>query len=189
MIKLIVGLGNPGKKYENTRHNAGWMVLDRLAVRLGISFSKEKFKGRLAEISLDDGRKVFLLKPLTFMNLSGESVGEFARFYKLKPQEILVVYDDLDLPLGKLRLRLKGSSGGHRGVLSIEQHLGSREFPRLRIGIGRPPTKEEVVNYVLSPFGKDELPILEEALEKAVDCLEEILKAKEITNKIMSKCN
>ncbi|MEO2068395.1 MAG: aminoacyl-tRNA hydrolase [Desulfurobacteriaceae bacterium] len=189
MIKLIVGLGNPGKKYENTRHNVGWMALDRLALRLGVSFSKEKFKGKLSEISLDDGRKVFLLKPLTFMNLSGESVGELARFYKLQPQEVLVVYDDLDLPLGKLRLRLKGSSGGHKGVLSIEKHLGSREFPRLRIGIGRPLTKEEVVDYVLSPFGKDELPILEESLERAVDCLEEILKAKEITNKIMSKCN
>jgi len=188
MIKLIVGLGNPGKKYENTRHNAGWMVLDRLASKLGFSFSKERFKGKVAEVSFE-GEKFFFLKPLTFMNLSGESVGEFARFYKLRPQEILVIYDDLDLPLGKLRLRLKGSSGGHRGVLSIERHLGSREFPRLRIGIGRPPTKEEVVDYVLSPFKKDELPTLERALERAVDCLEEILKAKEINNQIMSKCN
>ena len=188
MIKLIVGLGNPGREYENTRHNVGWMVLDHLTEELGIDFSKEKFKGKIAELRADD-RKIFLLKPLTYMNLSGESVGEIARFYKIKPEEILIIYDDLDLPLGKLRLRLKGSSGGHRGVASVEQHLRSRNFPRLRVGIGRPERKEEVVNYVLSPFRKEEIETLKESIEKAVNCLKEILQKGEIDNKIMSKCN
>jgi len=189
MIKLFAGLGNPGREYGNTRHNVGWMVLDRLAEELGIDFSKEKFKGKVAELRADDGRKIFLLKPLTYMNLSGESVGEITRFYKIKPEEILVIYDDLDLPLGKLRLRLKGSSGGHRGVASVEQHLRNRNFPRLRVGIGRPEGKEEVVNYVLSPFREEEIETLKETIEKAVNCLKEILQKGGIDNKIMSKCN
>ncbi|ADY73639.1 Peptidyl-tRNA hydrolase [Desulfurobacterium thermolithotrophum DSM 11699] len=189
MIRLIVGLGNPGKKYEKTRHNVGWMVLDRLAEVLGTDFSKEKFKGKIAELRNDDGKKIFLLKPITYMNLSGESVGELAKFYKIKPEETLVIYDDLDLPLGKLRLRLKGSSGGHKGVASIEQCFGSQNFSRLRIGIGRPQTKEEVVNYVLSPFREDELEALGKAIDKAVSCLKEVIKKGDIDNKIMSKCN
>jgi PTH1 family peptidyl-tRNA hydrolase len=189
MVKLFVGLGNPGREYENTRHNVGWMVLDHFAEEFGIDFSKEKFKGKIAELRSGNGGKIFLLKPLTYMNLSGESVGEITRFYKIKPEEILVIYDDLDLPLGKLRLRLKGSSGGHRGVASIEQHLGSRNFPRLRVGIGRPERKEEVVNYVLSPFREEELKALKKIIERAVTCLKEILRKGGIDNKIMSKCN
>jgi PTH1 family peptidyl-tRNA hydrolase len=189
MVRLVVGLGNPGKEYEKTRHNVGWMVLDELCERLGCSFSREKFEGLFTEYRADNGRKVLLLKPLTFMNRSGESVGKFVRFYKLQPQEVLVVYDDLDLPLGKLRLRLRGSSGGHKGVLSVEHALGTKEFPRLRVGIGRPERKEEVVDYVLSPFKEEEIDIIEKAICKAVDCLEAILVSGEINNKIMNRCN
>ncbi|MEO2082452.1 MAG: aminoacyl-tRNA hydrolase [Desulfurobacteriaceae bacterium] len=188
MIRLVVGLGNPGREYERTRHNVGWMVLDRVSERLGIPISRKKFRGIYGELSVN-GRKIFLLKPLTYMNRSGESVAEFVRFYKIKPEEVMVVYDDLDLPLGKLRLRLKGSSGGHRGVESVEKSLGTREFPRLRIGIGRPERKEDVVNYVLSPFGKSELPVIEEAVEKGAECLEEIIRSGEISQKLLSKCN
>jgi len=189
MVRLIVGLGNPGKEYERTRHNVGWMVLDKLCEELGCSFSREKFDGLFAEYRTSDGNKVLLLKPLTFMNRSGESVGKFVRFYKLQPKEVLVVYDDLDLPLGKLRLRLKGSSGGHKGVLSVEHALGTKDFPRLRVGIGRPERKEEVVDYVLSPFKKEELDIIEKAVCKAADCIRDIVESGEISNKIMNRCN
>jgi len=189
MVKLVVGLGNPGKEYERTRHNVGWMVLDKLCKELGCSFSRQKFDGLFAEYYTGDGRKVFFLKPLTFMNRSGESVGKFVRFYKLQPQEVLVVYDDLDLPVGKLRLRLKGSSGGHRGVLSVEGALGTQNFPRLRVGIGRPERKEEVVDYVLSPFGEEELEVVERAISKAADCVKSIVESGEINNKIMNRCN
>jgi len=189
MVRLIVGLGNPGKEYERTRHNVGWMVLDKLCEELGCSFSREKFEGLFAEYRTSDGNKVLLLKPLTFMNRSGESVGKFVRFYKLQPKEVLVVYDDLDLPLGKLRLRLKGSSGGHKGVLSVEHALGTKDFPRLRVGIGRPERKEEVVDYVLSPFKKEEVDIIEKAICKATDCLKAVLELGEIDNKIMNRCN
>jgi len=189
MVRLIVGLGNPGKEYERTRHNVGWMVLDKLCEELGCSFSREKFDGLFAEYRTSDGNKVLLLKPLTFMNRSGESVGKFVRFYKLQPKEVLVVYDDLDLPLGKLRLRLKGSSGGHKGVLSVEHALGTKDFPRLRVGIGRPERKEEVVDYVLSPFKKEEVDIIEKAICKAADCLKAVLELGEIDNKIMNRCN
>jgi len=189
MVRLIVGLGNPGKEYERTRHNVGWMVLDKLCEELGCSFSREKFDGLFAEYRTSDGNKVLLLKPLTFMNRSGESVGKFVRFYKLQPKEVLVVYDDLDLPLGKLRLRLKGSSGGHKGVLSVEHALGTKDFPRLRVGIGRPERKEEVVDYVLSPFKKEEVDIIEKAICRATDCLKAVLELGEIDNKIMNRCN
>jgi PTH1 family peptidyl-tRNA hydrolase len=124
MVKLVVGLGNPGKEYEKTRHNVGWWVLDEVSKELGISFSREKFNSLYGETKLN-GEKVFFLKPLTYMNRSGESVSRFARFFKIEPKDILVIYDDLDLPLGKVRLRLKGSSGGHRGVQSVIESLGT----------------------------------------------------------------
>ncbi len=188
MIRLVVGLGNPGKEYEKTRHNIGWMILDRLSQILGCPFSKEKFKGLLAECNVE-GRKVFLLKPTTYMNRSGESVGEFVRFYKLRPEEVLAIYDDLDLPLGKVRIRPKGSSGGHRGVLSLEQHLETNEFPRIRVGIGRPERKEDVVEYVLSPFADRELETVIDVIDRAARCTVEIIKQGSVDNKIMSKCN
>jgi len=189
MIKLVVGLGNPGKEYARTRHNIGWMVIDKIDEKLGPLSFKDKFKGFFAEWRTPQGEKVFFLKPLTFMNRSGESVKEVVKFFKLKPSEVLVIYDDLDLPLGKVRIRLKGSSGGHKGVKSIEEHLGTNEFPRVRIGIGRPASKEEVVNYVLSPFRKEEASVVEEVLERTAECIAEILKEGEITNKILTECN
>ncbi len=189
MIRLIVGLGNPGREYADTRHNVGWMVVDRVCEKLNCSNFREKFKGLIAEWRNEKGEKVFFLKPLTYMNRSGESVKEVANFFKLAPAEILVIYDDLDLPLGKLRIRLKGSSGGHKGVKSVEEHLRTNEFPRLRIGIGRPASKEEVVNYVLSPFRKEELNVVKEAVEKASDCVLRILESGDINNKILTECN
>jgi len=187
MAKLVVGLGNPGEKYERTRHNVGWMVLDALAKRLGVEFSREKFNGLYGEAFVN-GEKVFLLKPLTYMNRSGDCVGKFARFFKVEPGSVVAVYDDLDLPLGTLRFKPKGSSGGHRGVESLIAALGTKEFPRLRVGIGRPATKEEVVNFVLSPFSEEEWPVIEEAVEKGAQCLELYLKGEPL-NRLSSKCN
>ncbi len=188
MVKLVVGLGNPGREYEKTRHNVGWWVLDRISEELNSPISREKFNGLYSEVRAGS-HKVILLKPLTYMNRSGESVSQFVRFFKLKPEEVLVIYDDLDLPLGKLRLRLRGSSGGHRGLQSVIDSLGTCNFPRLRIGIGRPERKEEVVDYVLSPFKDEELPTVEDAVSRAASCVIEILKKGEIDQKIVSKCN
>lgn len=150
-----MGLGNPGKQYEVTRHNAGFMVMDELANQLSISINQIKFKGMVGEGRVG-AEKVVLLKPLTYMNLSGESLIQVIQFYKLELSEILVIYDDLDTPLGQIRLRLKGSAGGHNGIKSIIQHLGSEQFCRIRVGIGRPPQGKKVVDYVLEPFSKEE---------------------------------
>ncbi|WP_456455464.1 aminoacyl-tRNA hydrolase [Thermovibrio sp.] len=188
MVKLIVGLGNPGREYEKTRHNVGWWVIDRVCRELNVELSREKFKGLYGELPTSRG-KVILLKPLTYMNRSGESVKGFVKFFKLEPQQVLVIYDDLDLPLGKIRLRKRGSSGGHRGLKSVIEELGTDQFPRLRIGIGRPERKEEVVNFVLSPFKEKELPIIEEAVEKATKCVLEIAERGEIEENLISKCN
>ena len=187
MIKLVVGLGNPGREYERTRHNVGWWVIDELSERLGFSLNREKFKGLYGETRVND-RKVIFLKPLTYMNRSGESVSQFVRFFKLKPSEVLLIYDDLDLPLGKVRFREKGSSAGHRGVQSVIEALGTQEIPRIKIGIGRPATKEEVVDYVLSPFSEEELPQIEEAVKRAADCVEALLR-EGISQKTLSKCS
>ncbi len=188
MIRLIVGLGNPGKEYEKTRHNVGWWVVDRVAKELGVELKREKFNALYGQYSSPKG-KVFLIKPLTYMNKSGEAVGSFARFFKIHPSEVLVIYDDLDLPLGSVRLRLKGSSGGHRGVESVISSLGTKEFPRIRIGIGRPQRKEEVVDFVLSPFKGEELPLIERATEKAAECVIEVIKRGELEQKLINKCN
>ena len=187
MIKLVVGLGNPGREYERTRHNVGWWVIDELSERFGFSLNREKFKGLYGETRVND-RKVIFLKPLTYMNRSGESVSQFVRFFKLKPSEVLLIYDDLDLPLGKVRFRDKGSSAGHRGVQSVIEAIGTQEIPRIKIGIGRPATKEEVVDYVLSPFSEEELPQIEEAVKRAADCVETLLR-EGISQKTLSKCS
>jgi len=168
--KLIVGLGNPGRKYAGNRHNVGFQCLDRLAEAWGLSFSKRKHKALLAQGEIA-GLETTLAKPQTFMNLSGEAVVRLARFYKLPPEGVLVIYDDLDLPLGKIRLRPEGGSGGHRGMSSIIEHLGTGGFPRLRVGIGR-PTRGDPVNYVLSDFAPDERMAIEEAYERAVSAIE-----------------
>lgn len=164
-MKLIVGLGNPGKEYEATRHNCGFMLIDQLASELGIEVNQAKFKGLYIKTKIN-GEDVVLLKPQTYMNLSGESVGEVMRFFKINKEDILVVYDDLDLPVGKIRLRENGSAGGHNGIKSLISHLGGQDFKRIRVGIDRHPFIP-VVDYVLGRFTTEEQPLLKEALTQA----------------------
>jgi len=171
---LIVGLGNPGRKYETTRHNAGFHVVDLLAAESNLSFDERRNKALLARGCLAD-QSVALVKPQTFMNLSGEAVGPLARFYKVPVERIVVIYDDLDLPTAQLRLRPKGGSGGHKGMTSIIQHLGSREFSRLRIGIGRPPGRMPVEAYVLQKFSEAEWAEMEQTYRLAVQAIHALL--------------
>ena len=168
--KLVVGLGNPGRKYARNRHNIGFQCLDRLAEAWGLSFSRRKHKAMLAEGEMA-GLKVILAKPQTFMNLSGQAVERLARFYKVPPKDILVIYDDLDLPVGKIRLRPEGGSGGHKGMKSIMEHLGTQGFPRLRVGIGR-PAHGDPVDYVLDDFAPDERIAIDDARERVVSAVE-----------------
>ncbi len=170
IAKLIVGLGNPGRKYAGSRHNVGFQCLDRLARAWGLSFSRRKHKALLAQGQIA-GLEVILAKPQTFMNLSGQSVQRMARFYQVPPDSILVIYDDLDLPLGAIRLRPEGGSGGHKGMRSIIEHFGSSSFPRLRVGIGR-PTHGDPVDYVLDEFTLDERIAIEEVYDRAVSAVE-----------------
>ncbi|KUK30979.1 MAG: Peptidyl-tRNA hydrolase [Thermoanaerobacterales bacterium 50_218] len=165
--KVICGLGNPGPRYQNTRHNVGYQVVARIAKDRGVCW--ENYRG-LAEIAVTDfgGEKVLLARPLTFMNLSGKAVLPLVKDTGISLSDLLVVYDDMDLPLGTIRARARGSSGGHRGVQSVIDHLGSSDFPRIRIGIGRPPAGVDAATYVLSPFQQEEEELLEEVLEKAV---------------------
>ena len=154
-MKLIVGLGNPGNQYENTRHNIGFDTVTALADKIGVTSFKSKFQGRVGEGSYN-GEKAVILMPHTFMNLSGNSLIEAVKFYKIEPEkDVIVVYDDMDLDLGKIRIKEKGSSGGHNGVKSIISHIGDK-FVRVKCGIGKPESKEQVVNYVLSKFAKGE---------------------------------
>ena len=170
-MKVVVGLGNPGKEYERDRHNIGFMVVDAFARKHGFEFRRRKFRSALAEGRFGSG-KLLLSKPLTFMNLSGEAVAPLAAFYKLPSESLLVVADDLDIPLGEIRLRPKGGSGGHNGLKSIIEHLGTREFPRLRIGIGRPPAGVDPADYVLQPFSPEEVPVVDLVVERAVEAIE-----------------
>ncbi len=174
MIKALIGLGNPGKEYEKTRHNVGFMVADLVAstLKCGKKY-KEKCFSHIIECLDHD---LLIVKPQTYMNNSGVAAKNLLDDYGLKPSEILVVYDDLDLPLGTLRLKKKGSSGGHRGIKSIIESIKTDEFPRLKIGIGRPANKKDVVNYVLSPFSKEERFILEKVLSSATECIINVLK-------------
>lgn len=171
MTKLIVGLGNTGKKYEKTRHNVGFFIVDRLAAARDCSFSREKFQGAYGEFLLGE-EKVILLKPQTMMNLSGECVAPWLNFLKLDGRDVLVAYDELDLPLGRLRGQWSGGAGGHNGIGSLIESLGHPDFCRLRVGIGRPPLKSQVVSYVLSPFGEEQREPIEAAIERAVQALE-----------------
>ena len=174
-MKLIVGLGNIGKEYEGTRHNIGFMVADELAKRWGITTWKNERSAMCAEYRIPE--KVFLIKPTTYMNLSGEAVGAFANFYNIDPEDIAVIQDDLDLPCGKLRIRRKGSAGGHNGIKSIQQHLGTGDFPRFKIGIGHPERDASaVIGHVLHRFGKEEQPLIEEAVKQMADAVELWLK-------------
>lgn len=172
---LIVGLGNLGEKYEYTRHNVGFMLADRVAEEHRIRFSRS---GRaLLGKGVVAGAEAIILKPLTFMNLSGEAVIEAVQFYKIYPSEIIAAYDDCDLTLGRLRIRKSGGSGGHRGVESMIRHLGSRDFARVRLGIGRPESggAEGLAGYVLEPFASNEADALEEMLSRGVKAVETII--------------
>ncbi|MCF6094699.1 aminoacyl-tRNA hydrolase [Microaerobacter geothermalis] len=165
-MKLIAGLGNPGSEYEKTRHNIGFRVVDYISQQVGIPLSKNKFKG-VYGMGLVETEKLILLKPMTYMNLSGDSIKEAIHFFDVPIEQLLVIYDDLDLPVGKIRLREKGSSGGHNGLKSIISHLHSDEFKRIRIGIGKPMPGIDVADYVLSPFQKDEREQIEKAIQRA----------------------
>jgi len=170
-MRWIAGLGNPGPAYQSTRHNVGFMVIDELARRWNIGVTQNKFKALVGE-GYVRGEKVHLLKPMTYMNLSGESLRAFADFYKADIADLIVIYDDLDTPLGKIRLRYQGSSGGHNGIKSIIQHLGTQQFNRIRMGISRPAPGRDIVDYVLSPFDKSEEEPLRSMIEAACDAVE-----------------
>lgn len=170
-MKLIVGLGNIGRKYEQTRHNVGFHVLDELAARQAAAPSKEKFDGRIAETTIA-GEKILLLWPHTLMNRSGLSVGAAVDFYQLPLGDVLVVGDDFNLPLGKLRFRSAGSAGGQKGLSDILRRLGSEEINRLRVGIGPVPENWDAADFVLGRFDKDERPVIEDALQRAADGVE-----------------
>ena len=171
---LIAGLGNPGKEYENTRHNAGFMVLDALADKLGADISEKKHKA-LCGKAVIGGQKVILLKPQTYMNSSGESIRAAADYYKVDPEDILVVYDDISLAPGQLRIRAKGSAGGHNGIKSIIAHLGSQEFPRIKVGVGAKPDRMDLADYVLGHFSQVETRIMEDAVKEAAQAVQAII--------------
>ena len=174
-IQLIVGLGNPGPEYEDTRHNAGFWLLDRLARDWGVSWRDErKFFGHSARAARPEG-EIRLLKPQTYMNRSGQSVQALATFYKIKPQEILVIHDELDLAPGRIKFKLGGGNGGHNGLKDIQARLGTPDFYRLRLGIGHPGERNEVVNYVLKkPHGQDR-ELIGQAIDKSIAVLPDIL--------------
>jgi peptidyl-tRNA hydrolase, PTH1 family len=171
-VKLVAGLGNPGPRYVESRHNIGFRVVDALAQRWGAAVTRyERHFEALAGEAATGGQRVLLLKPATFMNLSGRSVAAAWRFYKMAPDEVLVVHDDLDLPVGQLRLRGNGSAGGHKGMEDVLRHLGTTDVPRLRIGIGK-VQRDATVEYVLSRFEPDERVVVEEAVCEAADAVE-----------------
>ncbi|CUH95472.1 hypothetical protein P22_1543 [Propionispora sp. 2/2-37] len=184
-MKMIVGLGNPGQKYEATRHNVGFMVIDELAKRWGIASWRTRNEASVAEKR--QAEQILLVKPLTYMNLSGVAVGELARWYKIAVTDIIVVFDDMDLATGRLRLRTTGSSGGHRGVESLLVHLPSADFFRVRVGIGRPPAGWQVVDHVLSRFTAEEEPLATDGIKRAAAAVECLLE--QGINKAMNRYN
>lgn len=166
---LIVGLGNPGREYQNTRHNTGFRAMDVLAEKLGCKIDKAKFQGLYGQVNYNGG-KLFLLKPQTFMNLSGRSVLQLSAYYSIPPERIIVLFDDISLPPGRLRIRAEGSAGGHNGIKSIIAEVGSQEFPRVKIGVGAKPNPEfDLAAWVLSTFSAKEEKDLRFALENAAD--------------------
>jgi peptidyl-tRNA hydrolase, PTH1 family len=186
--ELIVGLGNPEPKYDKTRHNIGFDAVDELAQVWQIPLKENKrFQGLFAEGVAPGGQKIRLLKPLTYMNRSGQSVRAAVDWYKLQPQSVLVIYDDMDLPVGRLRMRLSGSAGGHNGMKSIIAHLGSQDFPRLRIGIGKSDGKKETISHVLGKFNHTETQVITEILYTSVKAIE--FSFKEGIEKSMSRYN
>ncbi len=174
---LVAGLGNPGPRYSNNRHNIGFQAVEAVAEANNLDFRRSEHHAETAHGSVADERLI-LAKPQTWMNDSGKAVGALSRFYKIPPEDVLIVYDDLDIPLGTLRFRSDGGSGGHRGVESIIQHLGTDTFPRLRIGIGRPPGRMDPAAYVLQDFGEEEKPLVWEVLRTATELIENWIAGK-----------
>ena len=185
-MKMVVGLGNPGTRYETSKHNVGFMALDLLADRLRIPVSRTKHGALIGEGRLE-GIRVVLCKPQTFMNLSGTAVAPLVRWHGVEPGSLIVVSDDMDLEPGRLRIRPKGGAGGHRGIASIIEHLGAGNFIRLKLGIGRPPAKWAVTDYVLADFSQEEWGIMRQVLPVAVDALNELLQ-KDV-GEVMNKYN
>lgn len=172
---LVVGLGNPGNKYTYTRHNSGFLCLDMLSDILNFKIDRLKFKSLICDTNIN-GHRCIVMKPQTFMNNSGEAVRECASFYKIKPENVIVIYDDISLDVGKLRIRRKGTDGGHNGIKSIIYHLNSDQFPRIKVGCGKKPHPDyDLADWVLSEFKKDELKALEPALDNACKALELLL--------------
>lgn len=184
---LLVGLGNPGSEYATTRHNVGFMAADALTRRYSFTPFKEKFKGFIAESSIQN-EKVLLLKPKTYMNLSGESVRAVCDFYKIAPSDVIVFQDDMDLPLGRIKVKTGGGSGGHNGIKSIDSHIGVN-YMRVRIGISKPALKEQIIDFVLSKFTNAEKQILDRQMDVVADYLPLLLekKADSFMNKIQRK--
>ncbi len=173
---LIVGLGNPGEQYENTRHNVGFLVADELGERGSFPIQRLKFKA-LTNTAVIGGQGALVMTPTTYMNLSGEAVGEAARFYKIPPGRVLVISDDVDLPLGKLRIRTGGSAGGHNGLKSVIQHLGADQFPRLKVGVGGKPHPDyDMADWVLGKLQGEDKRVMDEAVKRAADAVECFLK-------------
>lgn len=184
---LIVGLGNPGKNYEFTRHNAGFLTLDHIASELDTEINNLKNNALVADVVINNHR-CLLVKPQTFMNNSGTAVRDIAKFYKIPPEKIIVIFDDISLPCGKLRIRRKGTDGGHNGIKSIIYHINSDQFPRIKIGVGAKPNPEyDLADWVLSKFGKDDTELLKVAITKATEVLPFILDGE--IDKAMNKAN
>lgn len=172
-MKLIVGLGNPGKEYEKTRHNAGFRFLDTYAEKKGLSFNKEKFKGLYTELN-HNGEKVILLKPQKYMNLSGEVINDFMNFFKINPEDILIIYDDLDTEKGKIKIKYKGSSGGHNGLKNIENHLKTQEYKRIKIGISKDKDQDKI-DYVIGKVPNEEYELINSVNKKAENIIDDYL--------------
>ncbi len=174
---LVAGLGNPGKQYEMTRHNIGFHTIDYIADELGVKIKKLKYKALYGECEIS-GERVLLVKPQTFMNLSGDSIVEFVSFFKIPVENVIIISDDISLATGRLRVRGKGSAGGHNGLKSIIYQLRSDQFPRVRIGVGSPEHEDyELADYVLGRFTRDEIPLLEDTIKKADKAVREIISA------------
>ena len=184
---MVVGLGNPGRDYEFTRHNAGFLTLDHIAVEENVEIKKLKYKALIGDTVIS-GHRCLLVKPQTFMNNSGEAVREISQFYKIPPEKIIVIFDDISLPCGKLRIRRKGTDGGHNGIKSIIYHLNSDNFPRIKVGVGAKPHPDyKLADWVLSTFKKDEMEELKKAIEKATEVLPYMLDGE--IDKAMNKAN
>lgn len=187
-MKLIVGLGNPGRKYERTKHNIGFSVLEHLLTAFpGATLKRTKFQSFYEEIKVA-GESVLFIEPTTYMNLSGESVQQWCNFYKIAPKDLFVIYDDMDLPIGKIRVRKQGGHGGHNGVRNIIDHLGTKKFNRLKVGIGRPYPNQSVTQHVLSSFAREDEAEIQAAIEQAADACKDWIEGDTIED-VMTRYN